>query len=526
MISLEEFIFNWQHADFSNYNEMDIREDFIKDLLFILGYSKNTINDVIREKTLNISEPFQRVGRQRVQIDYVPTIRLKSFWIIEAKPGINQKIELGDMLQAYLYATHPEVQVPYIVLCNGWELLIFDVNEVSNWKVPMFSISNQNCTEKFEELKEILSAEKMLSFQRKRLLKQIHDTFEVEIDSNQLFDFKRRFNEMSQILEKKIKENEKELWRNAYKKDEEEQRELIKNAENSTLILWMDTLGYNSGLYYLEYLKRLEAANPTDRTNMLRLLMQTYLGRSHSIFKINCLLIFLSVVDKKLLVEETPYMRSPAETLKGIVENNVTYFDGDEMQNALVHMDKICCKLSALVIKNGLMDAMYELVKNKEKTLPIEEKLIRKPTVAREMVPLINIYAELLWRLYSHKNNVKEMWGFIWGAQSIAEEIEQKGDIKKYPDDDSDLLWYESYGEHFDLLYRVTVDIIKKNYKLMKQTGITQDILKLGELKTDEIVKLMPKIRAKSDDYVLNNELIKQIIYTLLYAIDLQKRKE
>ena len=115
-------------------------------------------------------------------IDYVPTVRLKSFWILEAKPGHPKKMNVGDMLQAYLYATHPEIQVPYIVLCNGWELEIFYIHQIENWKEPIFTIDNTNCAERFSELREILSVDSILDFQRKRLLEQIKNTFEVEID--------------------------------------------------------------------------------------------------------------------------------------------------------------------------------------------------------------------------------------------------------------------------------------------------------------------------------------------------------
>jgi len=88
------------------------------------------------------------------------------------------------------------------------------------------------------------------------------------------------------------------------------------------------------------------------------------------------------------------------------------------------------------------METLHLRVKELEKNMSIEEKIIKKPTVASKMVPLINIYAELLWRLYSHKNSVQEMWAYNWGLQYLIEDIEKQGRIKQYPDDDYDLLWY------------------------------------------------------------------------------------
>src|SRR4051794_1182111 len=99
----EEFIRYWRSLDFHNWNEADIREEFIAPLLKNLGYSKKTVNDVIREKSLDLSTPYHRIGRKKISIDYIPTIRLKSFWIIEAKPGNIKEMDCGDLLQAHLY---------------------------------------------------------------------------------------------------------------------------------------------------------------------------------------------------------------------------------------------------------------------------------------------------------------------------------------------------------------------------------------------------------------------------------------
>lgn len=92
------------------YDSREIRGNFIAPLLKLLGYGKNTVNNGLIEKSLKLKEPFRRIGRKNIRIDYLPTVRLKSFWIIEAKPGYVD-LEVGDFLQAYFYTIHPEVQV-------------------------------------------------------------------------------------------------------------------------------------------------------------------------------------------------------------------------------------------------------------------------------------------------------------------------------------------------------------------------------------------------------------------------------
>ncbi|KKM26260.1 hypothetical protein LCGC14_1586610, partial [marine sediment metagenome] len=99
----KSFIEKWKETDFSDWNESDIREDFIAPLLKILGYAKNTLNNIKREKSLRLSEPYQRIGRDRVKIDYIPTFKLKSFWIIEAKSGKTREMDLGFLLIRLIY---------------------------------------------------------------------------------------------------------------------------------------------------------------------------------------------------------------------------------------------------------------------------------------------------------------------------------------------------------------------------------------------------------------------------------------
>lgn len=111
-----------------------------------------------------------------MDIDYIPTIRLKAFWILEAKPESVREMDKGDLLQAYLYATHPEIQAQYIVLCNGWEIQIFDVHRTTtDWEEPFFCISQDNRQENFTELEEILSVKTMLSYRRKKILQEIRN---------------------------------------------------------------------------------------------------------------------------------------------------------------------------------------------------------------------------------------------------------------------------------------------------------------------------------------------------------------
>lgn len=521
------FIQFWQQTDFSKYNEADIREEFIAKLLYLLGYSKNTINDIVREKTLKLSEPFQRVGRKRMNIDYVPTVRLKSFWILEAKPGHPKQMDIGDMLQAYLYATHPEIQVPYIVLCNGWELKIFYIHQIENWKEPIFTIDSTNCAEKFSELREILSADSILDFQRKRLLEQIKNTFEVEIDIKKLRFFKTGFMKMESDLEKKIRKNEKQLWRDNFEKNRAAADAEVREADEKTLLIWMDSLANSTNKVVFEYYRRIVDSTPDEREKKLRKLMQTYLGRCHTTFKCNCMYIFMLVVLNNLKVEDSVFMKEPKEELEIIIRRNLKYWEENDLQNALCFLDRICCKFAAIVIKNGMIDQLSKEVQERKKYLSVEEKICGNgSSVAKLTVPWIWTFAELLWLNFSRLNSAEEVWEAIEFLNTTIVTMLEQQSIKKYPDNDADLLGYEYYGDNGDLLVNGTCNILRE-HNALQIINVDEEIKRIIVSDYPERKEFIPKL--KKLDKLLEakqaEKYMKLVYNALLRTIELMAEK-
>jgi hypothetical protein len=160
----DQFIKYWKSLDFSTWNEADVREDFIAPLLKILGYAKNTIDNITREPSLRLQEKYHRIGRKQIEIDYIPTIRLKKFWIIEAKPGNNKEMNFGDLLQAHFYAIHPEINARFIVMANGWEVRVYDALVAGDWDDHICLCTQENCETTFSELANILGSRSMTAF--------------------------------------------------------------------------------------------------------------------------------------------------------------------------------------------------------------------------------------------------------------------------------------------------------------------------------------------------------------------------
>jgi hypothetical protein len=90
--------------DFTSFNETDVRETYIRPILTLLGYQKDRDYSVSTETSFTLGEPFLRIGRDRIKLDYLNTVRKQNFWLIEAKDGsagANGLIADDDVCQAY-----------------------------------------------------------------------------------------------------------------------------------------------------------------------------------------------------------------------------------------------------------------------------------------------------------------------------------------------------------------------------------------------------------------------------------------
>lgn len=488
------FIRTWKSIDFSTYNESDVREEFITQLLSFLGYSKNTIHDITREKSLVLSQPYIRLGRKQVRVDYVPSIRLKSFWILEAKPGSVPHMSKGDLLQAYLYATHPEIQAQYIVLCNGCYLEIYDAHQVEKWDVPFFSISQENCEEKLSELEEILSAKTMLATRRKRLLEQIHNTFEVELDIKELDAFYRELHKMEFPLRKKIDENVRDLQREAWQKRNKDQELWLQSLTPKQLIQQMRWCGPRTARLHNEYVRRIESSSPMDRGQLLQQLNQTYYGRPRAEFQCDCLAIYLKVVSNGWDVTPVrPMSQPPHAVLLDIVKGNLTYHTDRTLQNALDYLDRVCCRFAYLTLRTSLMASLTKETENKKTRMDIEDLLLNPPSVARDMVSLICLFSDLLWRRLSCGNDSHEIWSATYVLLKLLDRVEGMA-LPQYPDGDGDLLWYDSYGDKFDYLFRVSYMILQDHRAVMETLNLEEDISAVIALPYEKISEYTPKL--------------------------------
>lgn len=122
--------FDFRLLDDPEFGEDSVREELIVPLLTALGYTASAPYRIIRSRKLE--HPFVYFGTVRKGITIIPDYLLERdgeyAWVLDAKaPGEN--IETGaNVEQAYSYAMHRDIRVPFYGLCNGRKLVVSHVS--------------------------------------------------------------------------------------------------------------------------------------------------------------------------------------------------------------------------------------------------------------------------------------------------------------------------------------------------------------------------------------------------------------
>jgi hypothetical protein len=171
--------------DFTGQDEQAIREQWIYPLLTLLGYGVGTPNPVDIPFKVDLASPIRALGSRRMEIDYRPTVHGVGLWIIEAKRPDEDLFSELHIGQAWSYATHPRVDVPFMVLANGIRLGVFDLGD-SGWDKPVLDIQQAELPDRFAELTAVLGARQIAGVARRRQLRHLRRALSAQIDEEVL----------------------------------------------------------------------------------------------------------------------------------------------------------------------------------------------------------------------------------------------------------------------------------------------------------------------------------------------------
>ena len=209
-----------EKLDFSGKGEQFVRENFVSPLLKYLGYDGHKDFEVKRDGDEGMSFKLKHISVERgarkikaLNPDYMPTIRKRCFWTIEAKTARDLPYPFADnfIVQGMQYCIHPEIRAKYLVLTNGLYTSVYDsfsrIYGDGDIYEPLLTFSHTEIGEKWGEIYQLLSAEKVREFIEEDVLHMYEKLVTSSFDSEYPGRMLSRAESISVDASKKIKEH-------------------------------------------------------------------------------------------------------------------------------------------------------------------------------------------------------------------------------------------------------------------------------------------------------------------------------
>jgi hypothetical protein len=152
--------FDFSVLDDPNYKEDAVREDLVAPLLRALGYQPTGKQRMQRSQSL--FHPFVMIGSQKRQIHIVPDYTLwyedQAVLVLDAKRPSESLVKSTHVEQAFSYAIHPDVRTRSYALCNGRELVLYDIDRHG----PVFRIRLNELGDRWTDALKHLSPEALI----------------------------------------------------------------------------------------------------------------------------------------------------------------------------------------------------------------------------------------------------------------------------------------------------------------------------------------------------------------------------
>jgi hypothetical protein len=450
------------NTDFSNWNEQDVREDYAKPLLNLLGYEKDTDYDINREGHHILKKPFLMIGRQRIEIDYELVVRKQKFWIIETKAG---KDDIRDeaILQAYFYAIHPEVGATYFAVTNGRDFKLFDVREVDEGYRPVLEIKIEDLPNRFNDLRKIIGARELLKHLKTKALGEIDKISSAEILEENHEDFFKDIGKIQSKTRPEVLENRKPVYRKMRDEKEDGWVQILRDLTPQDIIdstFNAIPLGVMLPQVRTFNEKIVEAENDLERAIILSSLITTLRGRPTSYFRANALQCLISTYIQFPDLKCEPYFNSVGEETKQLIKDCLSHFRNNKLHNKLWILETTIFRTC---LKNARLHQteFYKRVLWKKKNLSEEERAYEKPNIEAEIMEFVMSAGIAIFRKLSYSN-----------MEKIEEAIEELEKLERRLDEELQHIelveevkragarYWENFNEPWSYLRLVVLDIL------------------------------------------------------------------
>ncbi|WGE91951.1 type I restriction enzyme HsdR N-terminal domain-containing protein [Actinobacillus genomosp. 1] len=477
-----ETITEIQNLDISGFSEADVREEIINPILRILGYKKGQYSSLDREKHLRF---FNDEKFKNKFIDYSATLWKESFWIVEAKKPLNQdNFSFEHFQQALIYAIHPEINASIIVLCDGNIFSVFDREE--NVEVPILSFRIKELVQNIDSLRKILCPEHIWYFYKRKILRSIDKSFEIEFNYN-------RTEEFLSIINNRFRAKKEHIWQNLrnLKLSKKENEEFIKWLDNSSSDEIIDSQFYwGQSRYHLSQIN-IRLVNGYLEGENFKIMYKLFSDKPFVINNDFCANSLVFVLDLSKRTNEIYYcpswLRENEDNLSGkvsieylikrMIHHNLTYFSDENIRktilllsSAFLRVSKIlavCLPMNQIAAKHSyLLQRFYETeISWRQITSSIESHLVSN-------YQIVSLLSTIKYVEHLQGKNERD-FKFNTAQQGLIDlwklEISLLESIPNYKDLEKELnlgeFWEPSHTVTFDYLAHYTVCLLLHDEK-------------------------------------------------------------
>jgi|GEM_PF-3901214 len=270
----QEILARLKRLKFDGRAENFAEVEFVHPLFEALGYKQEDY-DVIHHgddgASFKLRFPAVELGAVKVKSynpDYIPTMRKKMFWVVEAKSpkDVAYPFEAKYVVQGLQYCVHPEIQAKYLLVTNGRHSALYDafggVFLGQDIYQPVLEFEAATIDQKWSEIFEHLAPEKLRA-KIERGLKSMYDKLaSSSFDKDYPLHLAREITKDQQTHRNAIERANISLKAKAFDQQRDEELAELERQTTQDLLQLMESPprpGKTVGMIYVD--KRLAAGN-------------------------------------------------------------------------------------------------------------------------------------------------------------------------------------------------------------------------------------------------------------------------
>jgi hypothetical protein len=467
------FVSAWKALRISaDQPEQSIREQVLAPMLTMLGYGQRTVNDILYEHAERLPDEYFLIGSKSVKVDYIPTLKLQRFWIMEAKkPGglSDTKTNRLAFLQAHFYATYPTINARYIVLADGEQFRVYDARSTSLQEARLI-VMRESAETNFDDFYSLLAARNLLDAIRRDVLGDVERVLLSEIDVNAPRAFSAAMAEINQRVTPVIAENVRQLIVTHHQAKIASRDDYLRAADLRTILAVMS---HPTEVYFdtsNELARRLTESDEAERQGIASDLMIAVAKPVRQSVRVLVMRAFLLAAASRSTTDGGGLLALGIS----LARENLTYAANDPLLNATLHFENATDRVAMKFIQHFYEGQAAQAEQMAQKTMALEDLLKEPPS---KNVPLILFASGLTTQL---ANVLRSPDPKILLKRVRALDRFERNFLPEVSHLAGDQILLASKGTEFDFLIRGTVDSL---YQIVQQAPglLPEDLALIAE---------------------------------------------